>query len=341
MEKGFETICIKTGRTAGDLSPLLEDAGHVYMVYDKAVETFVSGLRVRSSLGLKGGEGAKSLAVVEEISRFLMDGGADRDAILLIVGGGSVSDVCAFTACVYKRGIRFATAPTTLLAQVDAAIGGKNAVNLGGTKNVLGLIRQPEFTYLCPEPLFTLPAEELRSGAAELVKTFILKGEGYGEVTGLLATCRGNDSPSRRRLIRELQPAVAEAARFKASVVEKDPFDMSERRSLNLGHTFGHAIEARFGLSHGDSVAIGIIMAARLSERIGLAEEGLCDRLKTDFSAMGLPVDCPGPLSFMTDKMKQDKKASGNRLQFILPVRIGEVTEKYLTAEEAVSILEI
>ena len=323
MDRDFTTIHIETGTSITDVCPLLKDYKAIYLVYDQATDGFVqqlvSGpLTVKSTLAIEGGERVKSLATLEKICSWLLDNEAGRDALLLIVGGGATSDVSAFAACIYKRGIRFAIIPTTLLAQVDAAIGGKNAVNLGGMKNMLGAIRQPEFTFICPQVLETLPHEEFLSGAAELLKTLIISGEGYEQAVSALA----DPTPEK------LNPLILQAARFKAEIVEQDASDNGPRRVLNLGHTFGHAIEAETGMSHGKAVAIGIVMAAQLSEKLGYAVNGLSRRLSEDFDSVGLPVSCPVLPVTLIRYIKQDKKAAGGGIKFILPVAIGKIIEK-------------
>lgn len=250
---------------------------------------------------LDASEQNKTMDTVMEICGWLLDRGADRNALLLAVGGGITTDMAGFAASIYKRGIRFAYIPTTFLAQVDAAIGGKTGVNFENYKNVLGVIRQPEFTFICPEVLETLPYDDFVSGAAELLKTFIIDNAGdyYGKAVAVLSEI--HESAGRRQAIAghlaELEELAGAAARIKAGVVERDEFEHGERRKLNLGHTFAHAIERESrqgehghdigreakalpeitgelsctsvynGISHGKAVAIGIIMAARAAEK--------------------------------------------------------------------------
>ena len=344
MEKAFESVRIETGERITDVAPLLEGYGNIYVIYDLGAEQFVKQLcdsdtvSAVTALALEGGEGVKTLETAGKICSWLMDAGADRDALLLIVGGGATSDVSAFAATVYKRGIRFAIIPTTLLAQVDAAIGGKNAVNLGGVKNVIGAIRQPEFTFICPGLLTTLPEKEFLSGVAELLKTLIISGNNYDQAVRLLSAAKDGSMEEKVDAIKQQIP---EAAGFKASIVEKDPLDKAERQVLNLGHTFGHAIEAQTGMTHGESVGIGIIMAAPLAEKLGLAVKGLPEKLAEDFTSVGLQAECPVIPSSLKRYMKQDKKASAGKIRFILPVAIGRTAEVCLTADEAINLLPL
>ena len=160
------------------LPELLRDEGEVYLVYDRnvtwAAERILGLCALQGAMAVEASEAAKNLGTVTDICRFLLDAGADRKALVLALGGGITTDMAGFAACIYKRGVRFATLPTTLLAQVDAGIGGKTGVNLDGYKNILGVIRQPEFVYIAGNTLETLPEREFRSGVAEMLKTFII-----------------------------------------------------------------------------------------------------------------------------------------------------------------------
>lgn len=315
----------------------------------------------------------KSMSTVLEICKWLMDNGADRNALLLVIGGGITTDMAGFAASIYKRGIRFAYVPTTFLSQVDAAIGGKTGVNFENYKNILGVIRQPEFTYICPEVLGTLPYRDFLSGAAELLKTFIIDNAGNNYEKAVEVLSEIHESIDRKQAIAlhlaEIEELAAFAARIKAGVVERDEFECGERRKLNLGHTFAHAIEsvsmsgrygAESGISHGEAVAMGMIMAAKASERYyNLAsenslrpeniagqndtathEEGesLSSRLVRDFSRCGLPTECPFPPESLSGAMKKDKKAENGIVHFVLIRAIGDVRIVDLPVERAVNL---
>jgi 3-dehydroquinate synthetase len=210
------------------------------------------------------------------------------DALVLAIGGGITSDMVGFAASIYKRGLRFAYIPTTLLSQVDAAIGGKTGVNLNTYKNILGVIRQPEFTYISTKMLESLPHRDFLSGAAEMLKTFLIEDNGNYEVAvSVLSTMNrrccemmvdGMDEADAWKeclleSVDDLTPLIAAAARVKAGVVSRDQFENGERRKLNLGHTFAHAIESlsrkyENAITHGEAVAMGILLAAELSEKL-------------------------------------------------------------------------
>lgn len=315
----------------------------------------------------------KSMSTVLEICKWLMDNGADRNALLLAIGGGITTDMAGFAASIYKRGIRFAYAPTTFLSQVDAAIGGKTGVNFENYKNILGVIRQTEFTYICPEVLGTLPYRDFLSGVAELLKTFIIDntGNNYEKAVEVLSEIHG--SIDRKQAIAshlaEIEELAAAAAKIKAGIVERDEFECGERRKLNLGHTFAHAIEsvsmsrhngAESGVTHGEAVAMGMIMAAKTSERYyNLASESpsrreniagqndtatseeaesLSTRLARDFSRCGLPTECPFPPESLPGAMKKDKKAENGIVHFVLIRAIGDVRIEDLPVESAVNL---
>ena len=318
-------------------------------------------------------ESGKTIETVMEICSWLLDKGADRDALVLAIGGGITTDMAGFAACIYKRGVRYANLPTTLLAQVDAALGGKTGVNHEKYKNILGVICQPQFTYLCPKVLESLSRRDFLSGAAEMLKTFIIEDGGMYERAVAFLKAYAEDSEktlSDRR--KELCELIAAAAAVKAGVVSRDQFEKGERRVLNLGHTFAHAIETlaqKEGcgmlplnlsepvtkVTHGEAVAMGIVLAAKLSEKLagsdvgliarlnGLFNEpkpGLAAKLEADFQNGGLPVVCPYSMNEMADAMKKDKKVEGRKVHFVVPREIGKVDIVDLKVDEVVKLMK-
>lgn len=374
---------IYSGQKITEVSGYLKGYPAVFVVADRQVkssaEQVVKAHEVQKLQGtlphpsnlllLDVSEENKSMSTVLEICKWLMDNDAGRNALLLAIGGGITTDMAGFAASIYKRGIRFAYVPTTFLSQVDAAIGGKTGVNFENYKNVLGVIRQPEFTYICPEVLGTLPYRDFLSGAAELLKTFIIDntGNNYEKAVEVLSEIHG--SIDRKQAIAlhlaEIEKLAAAAARIKAGIVERDEFECGERRKLNLGHTFAHAIEsvsmsrhncAESGISHGEAVAMGMIMAAKASDRYyNLAPENsmrsddiagqkdtegesLSSRLARDFSRCGLPTECPFPPESLSGAMKKDKKAENGIVHFVLIRAIGDVRIEDLPVERAVNL---
>ena len=294
-------------------------------------------------------EKEKTLETVMDICSWMLEKGADRDALVLAVGGGITTDMVGFAASIYKRGVRFAYVPTPLLSQVDAAIGGKTGVNFEKYKNILGVIRQPEFTYMTGHVLKSLPYRDFMSGAAELMKTFIIEDNGnYDQACRFLS--RASDEKSWREAMtrHDMSGLISAAARVKAGVVSRDQFERGERRKLNLGHTFAHAIETLaqqrgMDITHGEAVSMGMIMAARLAERLSVCQPetidvhaGLSKRLERDFRCCALPVDCPFDIEDMAGAMKKDKKAEGGKVHFILPKAIGDVDVVDLTVQQVV-----
>ena len=352
------------------LEACLEQYEHVYAVMDEnvAMKCYAAGsiadmLNRRGAPGMlvEASEEAKCMDTVMDICGWLLENGADRDALVLAIGGGITTDMVGFAASIYKRGVRFAYVPTTLLAQVDAAIGGKTGVNMGGYKNMLGVIRQPEFTYVCPQVLESLPMEDFQAGAAEMLKTFIIEDDGNYEVAaGLLKSltndfielCAGStlsDGEARwpealTGRLTELTPLIAAAARVKAGVVSRDQFESGKRMKLNLGHTFGHAIEAlahkkHNDIDHGHAVALGMVYAAQLAEKLGMAEPGFAAAIEHDLDACLLLIINPYSIHDMAEAMRKDKKAENGKVHFVLPRAIGDVVMHDLTVDEVVELL--
>lgn len=263
-------------------------------------------------------EKAKSLATVEAIAERLLSLEADRDTFLLGIGGGVVTDITGLVASLYKRGMPFGLIPTTLLSQVDAAVGGKCGVNFRGYKNVLGCFAEPEFVFIDPQLTATLPSRQLRCGAAEMLKTFLLAdAEGYKAAVRHFSSPAGDPA--------ELDALVRRAVRIKQQIVEEDPFDRGRRHLLNLGHTFAHAIEkCTDRYLHGEAVAIGIVKACEVSVKKGLLPQATADEVTRDLACAGLPTACEVSEADLWKAILQDKKRSGDRQKLILLQDIGK-----------------
>lgn len=374
---------IYSGQKITDVAGYLKGYPDVFVVADRQVKSSAEQVvKAHEEQKLEGtlphpsnlllldvSEENKSMSTVLEICKWLMDNDAGRNALLLAIGGGITTDMAGFAASIYKRGIRFAYVPTTFLSQVDAAIGGKTGVNFDNYKNILGVIRQPEFTYICPEVLGTLPYRDFLSGAAELLKTFIIDNAGNNYEKAVEVLSEIHESIDRKQAIAlhlaEIEEFAAAAAKIKAGIVERDEFECGERRKLNLGHTFAHAIEsvsmsgrygAESGISHGEAVAMGMIMAAKASEwyynlapenslrsdniagQNDTVGESLSSRLVRDFSRCGLPTECPFPPESLSGAMKKDKKAENGIVHFVLIRAIGDVRIVDLPVERAVNL---
>ena len=334
----------------GEVGKHLGGYGNIFIIHDRNVGGIVERLGVPApGRGPRAAtEERQTRAPGRESAEGLREKGADREAFVLGAGGGITTDLVGFAASVYKRGVRFGFIPTTLLSQVDAAIGGKNGVNLDSYKNIIGVIRQPEMTFVCPEPLETLPYPQILSGAAELLKTFIInnKGNEYERAVNMLINIHaqaseGSAEASIREYSQTFRELIAAAENGTAVIAYSDPNERGERRLLNLGHTFAHAIEKNSSeaIPHGQAVSMGIILAARLAESLGLTD-GLSERREADVTACDLPVECPYSIETLADAMKKDKKADGAFVHFVLPLGIGHVETRELRVEEAVSALK-
>ncbi|MBI3865061.1 MAG: 3-dehydroquinate synthase [Planctomycetia bacterium] len=276
---------------------------------------------------LPPGEQTKSLADASALYDRLVEMHADRQTLVVAVGGGVVGDLAGFVAATYARGLAFVQVPTTLLAQVDSSVGGKVGINHPQGKNLIGAFHQPLGVYLDTSALDTLPLRDYRSGLAEVVKYGMILDEPF--FTFLEASVAGIN----QRSAAVLRQIVARSCRLKADVVERDEFERSGLRAvLNYGHTFAHACEALSGygeLLHGEAVAIGMVYAARLAHRLGRIDESIVSRQTNLLSALGLPTGLREGSKLtpadMLDRMRLDKKTLGGRLRFVLPTKIGHV----------------
>jgi 3-dehydroquinate synthase len=269
------------------------------------------------------GETSKSLRRVEEIAGQLLQYGADRQSLLLAFGGGVVGDLGGFVASTYMRGIGCVQVPTTLVAQVDSAIGGKTAVNIRAMKNLIGTFYPPRLVLAEPRVLASLGTRAFRSGLYEIVKHAILAGPGFfRQLEAKLDTLHASNAPA-------LEPVLARAAQVKADVVSRDEREAGLRRILNLGHTFGHALEEatdyrRF--MHGEAVGWGLLAVTRLAELLGVlkaAESGCITRLVRRVGP--LPSIRHLPVEKVLKLLPRDKKAIGGQIHWVLPERIGKV----------------
>ncbi len=271
-------------------------------------------------LEAEDGESAKTLASAERLWIEMLAAGGKRDSRAVAFGGGSCGDLAGFVSGCFLRGIALAQIPTTLLAQVDAAIGGKTAIDLPGGKNSVGLFRHPDLVVADTRVLETLPEGELRSGLVEVVKmAFLLDPELLARVEADLDRLLAGEAEA-------LAPVVAEAAAAKIAVVEADPTEQGRRRLLNFGHTLGHAIEAALDyreLRHGEAVAYGMLFALRLAERRGLPGAD-ADRLRALVGRLRLPALPELPVEALLAAVRRDKKAREGGLVWVLPARLGE-----------------
>ena len=284
------------------------------------------------------GETAKTLEGFGELLRELADFGATRDACVFALGGGVVGDLAGFAAACWMRGIDVVQLPTTLLAMVDASVGGKTAVDLPQGKNLVGAFHPPRAVFADTTTLQTLPARELRAGFAEVIK--------YGAIIDapFLDWLDAHADTLLTADATALTEAIARSCSHKAAIVMRDPREHGERALLNFGHTFAHAIETEQGYdgcNHGEAVAIGMVLAARLSTALGMAPQADGMRLRALLSRFGLPVDLPANLDAegLLDRMRLDKKAQAGGLRFVLWERAGAA--KVVADVPAAAVLQV
>jgi len=281
------------------------------------------------------GEKEKNLDTVRRIYEQLLVLEAGRDSFLVGIGGGVVCDVTGFTAATYMRGVRFGFVATSLLCQVDAGIGGKNGVNLDGYKNMVGTFRHPEFVICDPRVLRSLPAEEIRSGLAEVVKHAAIAD------AGLFACLEEHHQQALALEPGIIEKLVHASARIKTGIVSRDETEAGLRRRLNFGHTFGHGIEAATGAAHGRAVSAGMALACRLAVAKGYLSAAEAARQESLLESLGLPVQLEFDPQAVVDAIRRDKKKSGGRVHFVLLRRIGEVVMEGVPVEKLAAALDL
>jgi 3-dehydroquinate synthase len=279
------------------------------------------------------GEQIKTLATIEFITNQLVKNEADRSSFILGVGGGIVTDIVGFVASIYMRGLSFGFISTSLLSQVDASVGGKNGVNFQGFKNMIGVFNQPDFVICDFEMLKTLDKEEFTGGFAEIIKHGAIKD------IELFEFLERNYTKALHCDIEVMHRLVRDSVIIKSKVVEQDEREKGERRKLNFGHTFGHAIEKLTSLSHGKSIAIGMCLAARLSVFKNKLMESDARRLISLIENMKLPVSIDIDLSELLGAMKKDKKREGSELHMVLLERLGKAVVENVKYNELEEII--
>lgn len=293
-----------------------------------------AGLDLRDPILVSEGEAAKTLGSWQAVQRALLRAGLGRDALVVAVGGGVVTDVAGFAAATYLRGVDWVALPTSLLGMVDAAVGGKVGANLLGTKNAVGAFHQPRAVLVGTQALATLPARERRGGLGEIVKYAMIADRALFRTLERGGADRmGRDAEGDARL-------VARCCRIKARFVEADAREHGARAALNFGHTLGHALEGdgRHGLSHGEAVGLGMLAACWLAERLGVAREPQLERLRALLQRLGLPTRAPWrpPRARLRRAWNRDKKARDGRPRFVLTPRIGSFSLGHVVDEDAI-----
>ncbi len=331
--KDKSKICI--GSTANLLDSLLPKE-RVIVISDVNMDRLYHPLISRfDSILIGSGETIKTLSTMEMIYSKLVEMGADRKVFILAVGGGIVTDVAGFVASTYMRGVRFGFISTTLLSQVDAGVGGKNGVNLGGYKNMIGTFNQPEFVICDVDMLQSLNEREFRTGLAEVIKSAIIADPELFET--LEQTTLAELRADRELLSRVILASVT----IKANIVEQDEREAGERRKLNLGHTFAHAIEkSTRELNHGEAVAVGCAIVNEMSLSLGIIDSKTVERINSLFTKMGFDITPPLEPTKLLKAITHDKKAESGYIYMVLPRAIGDCEVRRMTFAEVENSLK-
>lgn len=303
------------------------------IITDENVYRRHPGLSAYKAIVMAAGEQYKNQSTVDFLINELIRLEADRKTFIVGIGGGVVTDVTGFTASVYMRGLRFGFVPTTILSQVDASIGGKNGIDTGVYKNLVGLIRQPDFILFDFSLLETLPEEQWINGFAEIIKHACIKD---AELFNFLEQHQLNDFRENRTLLAEL---IQRNVVIKSRVVEKDEFEQGDRKLLNFGHTVGHAIENIYNLPHGYAISIGMAAACKLSEALNNFSAGDTKRVLTLLQQYGLPVSLKIETKKIFEILKMDKKRVSADMNFILLNKIGDAVIKSIPLIELEALL--
>ncbi len=318
---------------AAEVTGTLGDLSHALVIADASIcqswanvlvdQLTKSGAKA-DLFQVPSGEKSKSIAQYESLLEWMLECGADRRSVVVAIGGGVIGDLAGFAAASFTRGVRFVQVPTTLLAMVDSSVGGKTGINLPTAKNMVGAFWQPSLVWIDTEVLSTLPPRDFISGLAEVIKYGVIDDADFFhwlEENWQALVDRDNEA---------VRIAIARSCQSKAKVVGEDERETSGRRAiLNYGHTFAHAIESTAGYGtfmHGEAVAIGMQMAARLAIDIGKCDTQVLDRQTKLLTNVGLPITfADADTDAMLAAMQRDKKVAHGQLRFILPTQVGHV----------------
>jgi 3-dehydroquinate synthase len=279
------------------------------------------------------GEKIKTIDTVQSIYEQLLSLEADRSSFIVGIGGGIVCDVAGFVASTYMRGVRFGFVSSTLLSQVDASVGGKNGINFGGYKNIVGVFNQPEFVICDFDLLQTLPQSEILSGFAEIIK--------HGAIADkdLFAYLEENCDKALALNRAAIEKLVYDSVMIKSSIVNRDEKEKGERRKLNFGHTFGHAIEKITRVRHGEAVSAGMVLAAELGVQRGALASKDSSRLARLLERFGLPIRLRFDGPKVLEAIRMDKKRAGDLIHFVLLREIGEAYVEDIAIEELAALI--
>ena len=287
-------------------------------------------------LRFPAGESSKTRETWSRLTDAMLDAGCGRDTTIVALGGGVTGDLAGFLAATYLRGVPYVQVPSSLLAMIDSAIGGKTGVDTPKGKNLVGAFHRPAAVIADPELLRTLPPAHLRAGLAEALKAAVIADASLFDWIEKHAGALLEDPGGAR-----MTELIARAVAIKARVVETDERESGLRKTLNFGHTIGHAVEqlSGYAMLHGEAVAIGMVAEARVAEAVGIAEHGTADRIASALRPLGLPVHVPAEMSrnAIVEATRSDKKARGGMVEYALPCRVGGAAQGYgIRVEDAV-----
>ncbi len=329
---GESTIIL--GEHFAHLKKYLEGRTCAVITDESVYELYGRTFPVNDVIAIGSGEKIKTLATVESIYQKFFDFELDRSSVVVAIGGGIVCDIAGFAASTYLRGIKFGFVPTTLLAQVDASVGGKNGVNFQGYKNIVGTFSQPEFVLIDFNVLKTLKPKTLGCGFAEAIK--------HGAIadSALFAFMEEHTSRIKHLESESIERIVNDSIVIKSAIVNKDEKEKGERRKLNFGHTFGHALEKTLKIPHGEAVSLGMTLAALLSQQCGYLSKSDVARLLKLLQSYDLPVSIDADKSRIMDAMRKDKKRYGDSVKFVLLEKIGKAIIQDVSLKELETVVE-
>ena len=310
------------------LTEILDEKDFVVITDTNLIKLYQDFLWRFKTITIPAGEQFKKLSEIEQIYQKLIDFDVNREQYIVGFGGGVICDIAGFIASTFMRGMKLINIPTTLLAQTDSAIGGKNGVNFLQFKNVIGTYHQPDYVICDINLLKTLPEREIRSSLAESIKAGLVYSEEFFEYFEKLSS--SNLYANNFNLIANifqndiLENIISSAIKIKVDVVQEDEFDYNKRRILNFGHTIGHSIESIYGMRHGESISLGMVNSAKISQLLGFIEENDVLRIKNLLSKFGLPVDFIFDIDLVMKYIARDKKRSSDNINFIALEKIGK-----------------
>jgi 3-dehydroquinate synthase len=308
----------------------------IYITDNNLNELYFSFLQDKKVISIPFGEEYKTISTVNTIYDQLIELKADRKSFIVGFGGGMITDIAGFVASTYMRGTRFGFIPTSLLAMIDASIGGKNGVNHFNYKNMIGTFTQPEFVVIDAVFLKTLPQEEFTNGMAESVKHLLISDQQR------FSNFTENINNVLKKDISFLNDFINQQVKIKIDIVNEDELETGIRKKLNFGHTFGHPIEKILGLKHGFAVSIGMIIASEISKKFGYLNENDVNLIRETLIKAGLPVSCKMDKKKVIEIMSKDKKKNNDSIDFILLKQIGEAKIELIKIDQlAEMFLEI